>query len=341
MAKKEVWTTNEIFKLFRIKKTKTSFYNDEAKGLVPEAKRKARGTTFVRTWSLNQLPLIGEKYGFIKKPDGQKVISVYTPKGGVLKTTFAFNLARILALHNIKVLVIGLDVQGSITSNLMEEQGSVTSIDDIQETKGLYAASLSKETGGCPIEDVVNISSISNLHYIPESPTLNLLEQKIRDMPRREFYLEKLLKPIRQRYDVIIFDNSPSWNFLIQNSLAIATDVISPISCDIETYKALAQNIELINNFKVNMELDWNSFTLIPTKLERTKLSSQIEAQYRRSFSEIITNSSIRSATIGQESSLEQVSVIELDSKAPLAEDYFDVIHDVWGLVNTPLLCAV
>lgn len=62
----------------------------------------------------------------------------------------------------------------------------------------------------------------------------------------------------------------------------VATDVISPIACDIETYRSLTQNIEMINDFKIAMELEWSNFILIPT--ERTKLSTQIEAEYRRLF---------------------------------------------------------
>ena len=49
----------------------------------------------------------------------------------------------------------------------------------------------------------------------------------------------------------------------------------------------------MINDFKETMELEWNNFILIPTKLERTKLSTQIEAQYRTLFSDLITAGSI------------------------------------------------
>ena len=141
-----------------------------------------------------------------------------------------------------------------------------------------------KRRVGLSIQDIIYETDLPTLFYIPESSNLNLLEQKIRDEKRREHFIERLIKPLKETFQVIIFDNSPNWNFLIQNSLAAATDVICPIACDIETFRSLTQNIQMINDFKAAMELVWSNFILIPTKVERTKLSTQIEAQYRTLF---------------------------------------------------------
>lgn len=328
----KLYTPQDLFKIFKISKTKTSLYKDEKSGVIPKANHTPRGTTYVRTWTIDQLPEIGEKYGFLQKPKNKKSICIYTPKGGVLKTTFSLNLARMLALHNIKVLVVGLDVQCSITTNLLTEENNIENLSDITEYAGLFE--LAQPNTNIKVEDVILGTDIPTLHFIPESSNLNFLEQIIRDATRREFVIRKLIEPVMDYYDVVLFDNSPNWNFLIQNSLAMATDVISPISCDIETYRSLTKNIEMIDLFKKNMELNWNSFTLIPTKLERTKLSTQIEAQYRQVFGDIITTSSIRVASVGQESSVMKKSVIEYDPKSALAEDYYNVIEDVWRIIN-------
>lgn len=329
----KTWTPGELIKLYRIEKTKTSIYRDEANTLIPQAKRVKRGTSYVRVWEQQDLPELGKQYGFLKAPKTTKIISVYTPKGGVLKSTISFNLARILALNGIKTLVIGLDVQCTVSHNLCQE-GTVDSLDDIKSLNGLYEATKSEEEGGCNIKDAILPTDLPSLFYIPESSNLNHLEQKIRDEAKREHFLERLIKPIRNDFDVIIFDNSPNWNFLIQNSLVLATDIISPVACDIETFRSLTQNIEMINDFKITMELGWSNFILIPTKLERTKLSTQIEAQYRTLFPDLITSTSIRAAAKGQESSLERLSAIEYDPNSPLAEDYYEVTIDIWKRIT-------
>ena len=90
----------------------------------------------------------------------------------------------------------------------------------------------------------------------------------------------------------------------------------------------------MINDFKETMELNWSNFILIPTKVERTKLSTQIEAQYRTLFPELITTGSIRVAAKGQESSLEKLSVVEYDASSQLAEDYYEISKDIWNRIN-------
>lgn len=330
----KTWTPNELIKLYRIEKTKTSLYRDEANGVIPQAKRIKRGQTFVRVWEQADLPEIGKHYGFLTPPTKTKIIAIYTPKGGVLKSTLTFNLARVLALHGIKTLVIGLDVQCTVSHNLSQDAQAI-SLEDIKEVKGLYEAT--KQPGDksySPIETVIQKTDLPTLFYIPESSNLNHLEQQIRNENKREHYIARLIKPIVSDFDVVLFDNSPNWNFLIQNSLVAATDVICPIACDIESYRSLTLNIEMINDFKAMMELSWSNFILIPTKLERTKLSTQIEAQYRTLFPELITNGSIRVAARGQESSLEKLSILEYDTTSPLAEDYYEVITDIWQRIN-------
>lgn len=330
----KTWTTSEIINLYRIEKTKTSIYRDETNGLIPQAIRISRGKSFVRVWETEALPEIGRQYGFLKAPKTPKIIAVYTPKGGVLKSTISFNLARMLALNGIKTLIIGLDVQCTVTHNLTQENDQIDSLDDIKVVNGLYEATKLAEKGGCDINETILKTELPTLFYIPESSNLNHLEQNIRNETKREHFIHRLINRIKDKFEVIIFDNSPNWNFLIQNSLVAATDVISPIACDIETFRSLTQNIAMINDFKIAMELGWSNFILIPTKVERTKLSTQIEAQYRTLFPDLITASSIRSAAKGQESSLERLSVIEYDSKSPLATDYYEVVTDIWSRIN-------
>ena len=238
-----------------------------------------------------------------------------------------------IALNGIKTLVIGLDVQCSITDLLSTTQQE-ENIEDIHPIHGLYEATKSIADGGVNIGDIIKASDIPTLHYIPETVNLNKLEQKIRDEKKREHFLTRFINELKQNYDVIIFDNSPNWNFLIQNSLVAADVVISPMGCDIGTYRAVNQNIQLINDFKNDMELNWKNFIIIHTLLENTKLSLQIVSQYNTLYPELITKASVRRAVKGQESSLQNCSVIESDPSSPLANDYYDVITELWTKIG-------
>jgi len=325
----KLFTPNEVTKLFRITKTKTSLLRDEANNIIPKAERIIRGKSLVRAWKKTDLPALGKIYGFLKPPASTQIISVYTAKGGVLKTTLSYNLARFLAINGIKTLVVGLDVQCSIT-DLLANQPEVDSIDKIITLPGLYEAAKPSIDGGLLINSVIQKSDLPTLDFIPESINLNFLEQKIRDEKKREHFLTRLIEPIRNDYQVIIFDNAPSWNFLIQNSLVTSNVVISPIGCDVGTYRSVSQNIGIINNYKKDMDLFWSRFIIVPTLLEKTKISTQIEAQYKTMYPELITNTSIRRAVKGQESVLKNASIIETDPSSPLANDYYETITEMW-----------
>ena len=225
------WSITEIEKLFQIPeriKSRKTLYNAEERGEIPKAERIQRGKVAVRQWGIEHLPIIGERFGFLAKPKSKKIICVYTPKGGVLKTTLSYNLARVFAINGIKTLVVGLDVQCSITDLLNNEIES-ESIEEIRLPLSLWDASKSADEGGVSIDEVILQSDLPTLHYIPESIQLTLLEQRIRDKNKREYFLSNLISPLQDKYDVIIFDNAPSWSFLIQNSLMASSVIVSPI----------------------------------------------------------------------------------------------------------------
>jgi len=328
----------QILKVFRSTSPRAKLLRDEANKVIPKATPIKRGKSYVRTWKESDLPKIGELYGFLKPAKKKSVISVYTPKGGVLKTTISFNIARILALHNIKTLVIGLDVQASITQSLnvdnKEKIDEDTVVDSVIETlpkKTLYTSIIDQNS---TLKDAILNTDLPSLDYIPEAGDLTFLEQRIRDEVERERFLNYQIEELKKDYDVIIFDNSPNWNFLIQNSLTAATDVISPISCEVNTYYALSQNLEIIKSFKDRMRLNWNNYIIVPTKKKNTRLSIDIEARYRRQFTDSITAGSIRDTTKGEEGNLFKRSIIETEPTSSLADDYVSIIKEIWNKIN-------
>src|ERR1700730_4321041 len=81
------FTANKVIKMFQIPNTKQTLLNAEERGDIPPASRIQRGKVSYRAWTLEQLPLIGEKMGFLTKPTKPKVISVFSLKGGTSKST--------------------------------------------------------------------------------------------------------------------------------------------------------------------------------------------------------------------------------------------------------------
>ena len=152
-------------------------------GVIPAVSGRRRSS-----WTQDQLPLIGEQFGFMKKPSEPRVITSFVTKGGVLKSTLVLNLARMAALHNIKTCVVGLDMQGDITSALgcsPELENSDTleeALQKISQIKGLPDVLFQKAN---PL-DLLQDTDIENLKIIPETPQLVALEQNLTHRHQRE-----------------------------------------------------------------------------------------------------------------------------------------------------------
>ena len=329
MAKE--WTSTQISKLFQIgEKTKSrqTLLNFEERGEIPKANRKNRGTTKVRIWHTEQLPYIGEKFGFLQKPSTQKIFAIYTSKGGVLKSSFAHNFGRILAINGIKTIIIGLDIQMSITETMLPSI-DLESLDDYNhDPLGLYHFLYRQE----PLEKIIAHTELPTLDYIPETTELNAVEKQLRHESRREYIIQDKLIPHLSDYDVVIFDNSPSWSCLIENALTVSKHIISPIGCEINSYRALKQHFEFVESFKATMKLKWESFSLIPTLLDKTKISQQIYGAYLNEYSNTIPIP-IKRSVKGHEAGLLGTSVLEHDPASTLASDYSELIKEIWNKV--------
>ena len=333
------WINSDIRKLFkmdaRYKSTQT-LYHAEDRGEIPTAKREQRGKVSTRIWDLSQLPEIGKRFGFLKMPEKQHVLCTYMQKGGVYKTTSSYNRARILALNGVKVLLIGLDPECSITDIIIPQQELIR-LDDFEQGKGLYH--FFEE--GLDITDVIRSTSIPTLDFIPETHDLVKLNKWISHEKRREYvFLDKLL-PKLSRYDVIIFDNSPTWNYLVENSIMVSSSIIMPLGCSLLAYNASATNMQNIWDFQKIMKLSNQKLIMFSTGLERSSLSQQINATYLKRYSDYMIPTPIRKSVKWEEALMSKQTILEYAPTSLAAEEYYYLIMDEWARINDSVLDSI
>jgi chromosome partitioning protein len=325
------WSSTDIRRLFKFEeriKSLNTLFNAEKRGEIPQAERVARGSVLARLWRLEQLPLIGQRYGFLRAPTKQVVISIYTPKGGVLKSTLAYNLAKILALHNIKTLIVGLDViQSTITNYALPPKfyESIEELDKQPEYSGLYHHFFEKT----PLSEIILPTALPSLDIIPETPELQHLIIKLLTTPRREFLFKDKLIP-QLPYQVIIFDNGPGWNLLVESSLAAANTVIVPMGCEIEAYKSIDKNLEVLFDYKTDAKLEWDNFFQVATLVDSSKISRQIKDAYIKKYIDNIITPPLRRNPKGQEARAANMSIFEYAPTSELAQDYYSVTLEIW-----------
>ena len=165
-----------------------------------------------------------------------KVISVANQKGGVGKTTTAVNLSAALAVMEYKVLLVDADPQANASSGL--------GINTDELEKSAYECFL----GQADINDCLVQTDTPNLTVLPTRIDLVGAEVELVNEKNREYYIKRALDPVKDLYDFIIIDCSPSLGLITVNALTASDSVIIPIQSE---YFALEGLGKLLNTVRI------------------------------------------------------------------------------------------
>lgn len=327
------FTVKKVLNIFGAEINRNTLLRAESTGAIPEPERLETGTVKRRSWTIEDLPAIGERYGFLKKPSQPMVICTFTTKGGVLKTTLALNIARMAALHNIKTCVVGLDLQGDISaalglnSDIEESENMNDAIAKLQSPRGLFDFM----QGDAELEDLIVDTDIPTLKFIPETPELVQLEQMITLKDRREYWLkENVINKLTKKFDLVVLDCSPNWNRLVTNALVSSDLLVSPLECKINNFRNFNVFKEFLYKFKDEMKLGFES-VFIPTRFSSNrKLSTEIRNWYLTNAPGC-THDAIRESTAGEEAIAMRQSLPEYAPNTLHADEVRAVLTQVWN----------
>ena len=248
-----------------------------------------------------------------------KVIAIANQKGGVGKTTTAINLAASLAVLEKKVLVIDADPQANTTSGLNFSP-------DNDQKRTLYEVMI----GRIGVEDSLIQTELANLHMIPSHINLVGVEIEMLDADDRESILKRALQPIKDNYDYIIIDCSPSLGLITVNALTAADSVIIPVQPEffaLEGLGKLLQTIRIVQN-GVNPGLSIEGFVV--TMFDgRTRVHTQVVSQLRDHFKDMVFQTIIQRNIRLSEAPSHGKPIVLYDIMSNGASNYLNLAKEV------------
>jgi chromosome partitioning protein len=177
-----------------------------------------------------------------------KVIAFINQKGGVGKTTMAFNSAHALAKQGHRVLCIDMDPQANLSLLCgvdSEDSYSVYNllVNSVRELKNLHVPAL--------FQDVLVPGAV--IDVLPASQELSGFELSVASISGpRQLVLSKFLEKnsVLSRYDYIIIDCPPTLGLLVVNILCAAHGVIVPFRPDEFSRKGLGHFYQVLEDIE-------------------------------------------------------------------------------------------
>lgn len=292
-----------------------------------------------------------------------KRISVINEKGGVGKTTTVVNLAYGLAKKGKRVLVVDLDPQANTTSVLLKQNNALTlnvlnglmdefdkSQQDISDARNVLSNYLRKRPFQSDISDVLENPEIvedavvdieshlqdetyHNMFIIPSSHRLTDTDMKLKiAMKRAEARLKMALDIIKDKYDVVIIDNSPFTNALTFNSINACYEdgdlILIPTKIEQGGLEGLDKTISTLFEWLEMGYIEYD-FKILLTMVNRNSIDKKCVEVLQHLFKDRCFKNVIRyQAKPVTEASLKK-EVLLSNSNSNVANDYQNVVDEL------------